>query len=274
MIRIEHLDDPRIAPYKNLRDRTLRGESLFIAEGALLTKRLLAGPYEAESIFVIDEYYDEFRPLTPENVPIYVAPEPLLLEIVGFPFHRGAMAIGKRPPVALLENFLDRWQKQPSLKIVLCPEITKPENMGLIFRTAAGFGLDAVILDQRCCDPFSRRALRLSMGAVFNIPLLHSPHLQADMIRMKESLSMEFFATVLDAEAENLRDVHWPERSGILFGNEMDGLASDWLNLCDRRVTIPMARDVDSFNLGVAAGIFLYEMMKTRDQGAGGQECR
>ena len=308
--RIDSIDDPRVAAYRNLRDRTLRGESIFVAEGRLLTARLLQSSYATESVFVADEFVAEFAPLVPAGVPIYVAAEPLLLEIVGFPFHRGALAVGRRGPDLSLDAMLGavscKKRNEPSpplppgegrgegtlladgqllirnaltpcpspkgrgevlakpLSLVICPEITKPENMGLIFRTAAGLGVDGIVLGQRCCDPFSRRCLRVSMGAVLRVPFVKSRDLLTDLRRLYDSWGVELLAATLDADAEQLSEVRWPSRAGLVFGNEFSGLDETSLGVCPRRVTIPMRSGTDSLNLGVAAGIFVYELMKSR----------
>lgn len=262
--RIESIDDPRVAAYRNLRDRTLRGERMFIAEGRLLTLRLLKSRYEVESVFVADDYVEEFGPLVPDGVPIYVAPEPLLLEIVGFNFHRGALGAGHRGNGLSLEEMLAATTVEQPVSLVICPEITKPENMGLVFRVAAGLGAYGVLLGERSCDPFSRRCLRVSMGAVLTVPFVKSANLLADLLALRDRWQMELLAAVLDEKAERLPDVRWPLRAGLVLGNEFDGLRDHWLALCSRRVTIPMHSGTDSLNLGLAAGIFVYEMMKAR----------
>jgi tRNA G18 (ribose-2'-O)-methylase SpoU len=312
MQRIESIDDPRVAAYRNLRDRTLRGESIFVAEGRLLTARLLQSSYATESVFLADEFVAEFEPLVPAGVPIYVAAEPLLLEIVGFPFHRGALAVGRRgeglPLDAMVETIeLGLHAKLTSpppppgegrgegssltakplsgqraltpgpspasgrgeritqlLSLVICPEITKPENMGLIFRTAAGLGVDGIVLGERCCDPFSRRCLRVSMGGVLRVPFVKSQDLTADLRRLRDQWHVELFAATLDPAAEQLSEVGWPPRAGLLFGNEYSGLDDATLGFCPRRVTIPMHLGTDSLNLGVAAGIFIYELQRSQ----------
>jgi len=263
--RIESRDDPRIAAYRNLPDRTLRGESIFLAEGRLLTRRLLASGFEVDSVFVTDEYLDEFLPLAADRAPVYVAEEKLLLEVVGFKFHRGAMAVGRRGQTRRLEQLLAPHEPPGRLRLVICPEITKPENMGLIFRTASALGLDGVLLGERCCDPFSRRSMRVSMGAVLQVPFVKTTNLLADLRLLKERWSVELAAAVVDPAAEDVSRVAWPNRTGVLFGNEFDGLGPYWLALADRRVTIPIRAAVDSLNLGVAAGIVLYELAKAPD---------
>ena len=257
---IDSMADPRIAAYRNLRDRTLRGEGVFVAEGRLLVERLLSSRFETDSVLVIKEYASEFAALGPGAVPLYVADEALLREIVGFNFHQGALAAGRRTPLPSACDLAESLQKRDRQSLVVLPEVTKPENLGLIVRSAAALGVGGVLLGQRCCDPLARRSLRLSMGSVFQVPLARSIDLAADLLLLKQQFGFTLFATVLDPDAEPLPAVQWPRRTAMLFGNEYDGLGGTWLNLCDRRITIPMRPGVDSLNLGVAAGVFLYEM--------------
>lgn len=267
MERIDSLEDPRVKAYRSLRDRTLRGESVFVAEGCVLTRRLLESRCDAESIFVDEEYADEFERLAAGRMPVYVATKSLLLGIVGFPFHRGALAVGRRPPARTLDEVLDGVRPGPSsdpLRLVILPEVTKPENLGLAFRAAAAFGIEAVLLGRRSCDPFSRRALRVSMGGVLTVPFVRSVDLGSDLRALKTCWRVELTAAVLDRDAPSLAEASWPLRAGVVLGNEFGGLEPEWLSLCDRRLTIPMQPGTDSLNLGVATGIFLYEMTAPR----------
>jgi tRNA G18 (ribose-2'-O)-methylase SpoU len=263
-IRIQSIDDPRVAAYRNLRDRTLRGESIFVTEGQVLTLRLLASGYAVESLFVADKFADEIAAVLGDRAPLYVSSEKLLLEVVGFPFHRGVLGAGRRGTPLRFAELLGRHDPAAPLRLVVCPEITKPENMGLIFRTASALGIDGVILGERCCDPYSRRCLRVSMGAVLQVPFVKTADLAADLQHLKRSCNVDVVGAVLDDRAEPLAAVRWSPRTAILFGNEFEGLPSRCLELCDRRVTIPMRAGVDSLNLGVAAGIFIYHL-QTRE---------
>jgi tRNA G18 (ribose-2'-O)-methylase SpoU len=191
-----------------------------------------------------------------------VAPESLLREVVGFPFHHGAMAAGRRATPLGLDEMLSGKPLESLLRLIVCPKITNQENMGLVFRTAAGFGVDSVLLGQWCCDPFSRRCLRVSMGAVFHVPFVTTRDFLADLRQLKDRWGVQLVAAVLDDRAEPLSEVKWPPRVGLLLGNEFEGLPGDCLALCDHRATIPMRPRVDSLNLGVAAGIFVYEMTR------------
>jgi len=271
MERIRSIDDSRVAAYRNLRDRTLRGESIFIAEGELIARRLLASRYPTESLFVAEKLADEFEQAV-GDVPLYVATEQLLREVVGFAFHRGVLAVGRRASFWTLEEMMaaatasNRKPSPGGCGLVVCPEVTSPDNLGLIFRSAAAFGVEGVLLGSRSCDPLSRRALRLSMGGVFQVPWIKTDDLPRVLQRLKADWRFELWATVLDEKAERLDAVGWPPCVGLLLGNEFDGLGAPWLALCDRRVTISMQQGVDSLNLGVAAGVFLYEMKCRRKQ--------
>jgi tRNA G18 (ribose-2'-O)-methylase SpoU len=262
VIKIESLDDPRVAAYRNLPDRTLRGESIFLAEGVLLAERLLASRYEVESVFASLECYEEFRRKTPEGTPVFAAEESLLLQIVGFPFHRGALAVGKRGKATSPEELFAPAERAERFRVAICPEITKPENMGLVFRNAAAFGLDGVLLGERCCDPFSRRSMRVSMGATLRTPFCKVANLREAILDLKRRREFTIYAAILDPAALRIGEIDWPACCGIMLGNEMDGLDADSLALCDRRAAIPITNEVDSLNLGVAAGIFMYEMQR------------
>ena len=170
LIRINSLDDPRVAAYHNLRDRTLRGQRMFVAEGTLLVLRLLQSRFAAESLLVAEPLFAEFLPHVPAGVPIYVAAEPLLQAIIGFPLHQGVLAAGCRRPEMPLEEMLGPPGDRP-LGVIVCPRITKPENMGLIFRVAAGLGADGLLLGPQCCDPFSAAACGCRWARSCGLPI-------------------------------------------------------------------------------------------------------
>ena len=152
-------------------------------------------------------------------------------------------------------------QTEDDRTLIVCPEVADGANLGSIFRIAAAFGVDGVVLGEQCCDPFSRRCLRVSMGGVLRAPLVESSDLTADLTDLKRRWHVELLAAVLDETAEPLDRLRRPSRVGLVFGSESVGLADRWLAICDRRVTIPMQPGTDSLNLAVAAGIFVYHMM-------------
>jgi len=178
-------DDPRIAVFRNLKDRELaRRGDLFIAEGELVVRRLLASRFPVESVLLAEGRVDELAPLVPPETPVYSAPPRLVNAIIGFPFHLGVIACGRRLPPPSLDEVAVAWSG--SATVVVLPEITNTENLGALLRICGAFGVDAVLLGPRCCDPFYRQSIRVSMGAVFRLPLMRSADLPADLRRLRE----------------------------------------------------------------------------------------
>lgn len=251
------MDDPRVAPYRNLKDRELAADGgRFLAEGEWIVRRLLGGAVPAESVLLAEHQVDTIAPIAPPDLPVYVAPRDLVSQIVGFRFHSGVIAVGRRPDPVRLADAARRWGRRAML--VVLPEVTNTENLGSLLRLSAGFGADAVLLGPRCCDPFYRQSVRVSMGAVFQLTLVRSTDLLADLARLRAEHGVQSIATVLDASAETLAHAERANRVALLFGSEAQGLPADVVAACDRRVTIPMRLGTDSLNVAVAAGIFLH----------------
>ena len=257
ILPIDSLDDPRVALYRNLKDRELerRGRHC-IAEGEHLTRRLLASDFPVVSVMLAERRVAEMAPLVPDHVPAYVVSQELMNQIVGLKFHSGILACGRRKPRQTIDQTIPR--DKPNLTLVICPEIANVENIGTMIRIAAGFGADAMILGERCHDPFWRQSVRVSMGTIFRLPLVQSDDLLRDLRRLREEWGFELLATVLDESAEPLAGAKRGPKLGLVFGSEAQGLGREWIDACDRRVTIPMQHGTDSLNVAVSAGIFLY----------------
>ena len=284
LIDVDNLDDPRLQPFWNLKERTLRGESLFIAEGALVVERLLCSDYQVESILTTRSRISEsIMSKTPTSTPVYcISERDVMNRIVGFDFHQGILAIGRRPArfPDVLETF-ERYyvyghkgrsedahfassRKRQNRCWIVLPDATKPDNLGLVFRCAAALDAEGVILGENCCDPLSRRALRVSMGGVLQVPITRATDLKAELEQVKKRFPVAYVATLLDSEASPLTSFFKDSFDGktgfvFLFGNEYYGLNRQMIDLCDYKVIIPMRSDVDSLNLGASVGIFLYE---------------
>ncbi|MBQ9873899.1 MAG: RNA methyltransferase [Thermoguttaceae bacterium] len=213
--------------------------------------------------------------LAPCDAPIYFVEERAAMnKLLGFDFHQGVLALGRRvePPTLLegFENFfLDRRNAERSRAWVVLPDATKPDNLGLAFRCSAALGAEAVVLGEKCCDPFSRRALRVSMGGVLQTPIYRAKDLLSEIAIVRERWGVSFYATVLDDRALSLYDFASSRRddkyAAFVFGNEYYGLSPEQIAACDKCLTIPMNPDVDSLNLGTSVGIFLYEFNRGRD---------
>ncbi|MBW3597028.1 MAG: RNA methyltransferase [Planctomycetes bacterium] len=266
-IPIASHDDPRLAPYRELvHSRDTRPSGLFVAEGEKLVERLLASSFEAESVLVAERLAERIAATAPPHVPLYVVSASLIRDVVGYNFHRGVMACGRRRLTLSVEDLIE--PPEAPRRLVICPAPNDAENLGGIIRSAAAFGVDALVISDRSLDPFSRRVLRVSMGAAFTLPIVESRDLLADVRRLQSEGGIETFATVLE-EAEPLESVTPPKRWALVFGGEGDGLSSEWTSACRHRVTIPMRHGVDSLNVSVAAGIFLHRF--TGDESAAGR---
>jgi tRNA G18 (ribose-2'-O)-methylase SpoU len=263
LTRINSLDDPRLEPYRNLKDTNrTRWEGLFIAEGEKLVRRLLASNFPVESVLLSDRFQAQLGSLVPPSVSTWVLPDELIEPLVGFNFHRGILACGRRKPNRPLEELAPRDRR---LTLAVCSEVQDPENLGAILRISAAFGVDGVLIGRGSADPLSRRVLRVSMGASLRVPFRESPDLAADLRHLRDQLDVQLAATVLDSSAEPLSTAKRPERLALLFGSEGHGLSQSIVSLCDRQITIPMNQRADSLNVAVAAGIFLHRFCQRTD---------
>ena len=260
VIDVDNLADDRLAPYRNLKDRELAREGgRFLAEGRHVVERLLAAPFEVESVFCARKRLEHVRPLVPDAVPMYVAPDGVLDEVVGFEFHSGVLAVGRRPAALGVDAWAARVTAgdPANCTVLVCPHTRSAENLGALLRIGAAFGVAGVVLGPQCTDPFWRRTIRVSMGAVFKLPLLQSDDLRRDLDTLAQAHGFERVAAVTDADAQPLAAASRGPRLALLLGSEDQGLG-EWVHCSDRRVTIPMSLGTDSLNVAVAAAVFLY----------------
>jgi tRNA G18 (ribose-2'-O)-methylase SpoU len=189
-----------------------------------------------------------------------VIPHALVDRLVGFRFHRGVLACGRRRPWPPLGEIVDVGERP--LNLVICPKLSNPENLGTITRIADVFGVDAVLAGAECPDPFSRRVLRVSMGSVLRIPVLVERSPAAALDDLTGNLQVELFGAVADPEAEPFDRVPRPRRLGLVMGEENQGIDREWLNRCRRIVTIPMREGAGSLNVAVALGVLLHGLTR------------
>ena len=260
LIEIHSLDDPRLDPYRNLKQSNLtRWSGLFIAEGEKLSRRLLESEFETVSVLLGRSYVDAFVPLVRSDAPVFIVPDDDVEKVVGFNFHRGVLACGRRRPGRALDHIANSHR---DATLVVCPDVQDPENMGAMLRIGSALGITAIMLGRRCADPFSRRVLRVSMGAALRLPIIESDDLATDLQRLQREFQYELVATVLDDDAQPLQRIERAGRTALLFGSEGHGLARSLVDLCDRKVTIPMQPGTDSLNVAVAAGIILHHYLR------------
>ena len=267
VILIDDPEDPRIADYRDVRERDLVGRrGLFVAEGAVVLGRLVASPrFETVSVLIAEKRLERLATVLaglPEATPVYAAGQAALDAIVGFHLHRGILAIGRRveapEPEALLAGLPER-----ALAVGLVGAANH-DNVGGVFRNAAGFGADAVMLDATACDPLYRKAIRVSVGAALITPFARLAA-GADMVSLFEGQGFEVFA-LSPSGTMTLAEVRRPARAAVILGAEGPGLPPA-LMARTRTVRIPMAAGFDSLNLATASGIVLHHM-------AGGRRLR
>lgn len=265
VISINSPGDPRLEPYRNLKqtNRT-RWSGEFVAEGRLVVERLLASRLGTTSLLLSEQrrgLLDEL-PLS-DGVEVFVVSEETARELTGFGFHAGVLACGRRGPAVSLDAWIaDRLANtngvNASTMLVACPQMTDPDNLGGLIRLCRAFGVAGLCLGEACCDPFSRRTLRVSMGNAFDLPILESTNLAHDMQRLRTEYGFSLTATVLGNGAVPLHTARPIPRDILLLGNEAHGLPAEWIAISDRLVTIPMHGGTDSLNVTVAAGICLH----------------
>jgi len=264
-IIIHTLDAPELEPYRTLRrplDHQRRG--IFVAEATKVVERLLRSPLEVLSCLLTPEWLTEFTPLLEARSPrpsLYVAEKPVLEKIVGFHLHQGAMAVARIPkPVALEE--LAAPLADPLLLVAL-DGMANAENVGVLVRNCAAFGVDGLIVGETSSSPYLRRAVRNSMGTVFAMSIVHVDDLAASLQRLEKQFAVRAIAAHpagTHAASASLR----APRKCLVFGSEGLGVSPPVLKACSLHVSIPMAPGVDSLNVASASAVLLYEAVRSR----------
>jgi len=245
-------DDPRVADYRRLKERWLNAEGgRFVAESERVVRRLVGSGLRVHSVLMTAPRLATLADALGGPFPVYLAPQELLDRIAGFHVHRGCLAIGERPAAAQIPD--------GARTLVVLEDLTDVDNLGAIARHAAAFGADALLLSPRCADPFYRKAIRVSLGAVLTLPIVRLVNWPEDLRRLRAD-GVSLVAAVLDPDATPLARFERSPRTAILLGAEGPGLSAEARALCDHRVTIPMSPGADSLNVGTAAAIFLYAL--------------
>ena len=264
MIPIDDPDDPRIAAYRDIRERDLVGrEGLFIAEGEVVLRHLIASDrFETVSILLAEKRAAKLGPLVAAarpDAPLYIAGAAVIDAVAGFPLHRGILAVGRRPQTVDIGCLIEALP-QDALVLTLYG-IGNHDNMGGLFRNAAAFGAAAVLLDATCCDPLYRKAIRVSVGAALLVPFAQvGPH--EDAVSILKAHEFDVLA-LSPSGRDRLTAVKAAKRTAVALGAEGPGLPGAILARC-RSVRIPMAHGFDSLNVATTAGIVLHHLAAQR----------
>lgn len=255
--------DPRALDYAGLSDAALRqvadpANGRYIAEGSKVLRRALAAGHAPRSFFMAPKWLDSLRDVFAAHpaAPIFVGTDAVLESVTGFHLHRGALAAMDRPEPLELDRVLSGAQR-----VAILEDIVDHTNLGAIFRSAAALGIDAVLITPRCADPLYRRSIRVSMGAVFQVPWVRLESWPDDL-RAVAAAGFEIAAMELTAHAQGIDEVAAgkSERLALVLGTEGAGVSDAVLQRADLHVMIPMRPGVDSLNVAAASAVAFWEL--------------
>ncbi len=264
VVPVESADDPRLADYRIVRDPELvRTSDAFLAEGRLVVRELLrASELTTRSVLATEAALGWLERESAESADaptVYVVAPEAVRTLSGHRFHQGCLALADRPAPRAAGALLDALAPRCVLGL---DNVTNPDNVGAIFRTAAAFGVDAVLMSQACASPLYRKALRTSMGAALRLPFSHGPD-WGDALEALRARSIPTVALVSSEgnSIETIREQLEPEGPvALLLGAEGDGLGSASLAQASHRARIPMVTGFDSLNVAAAAAVALYRL--------------
>ena len=265
--KIETLDLPELQPYRTMRrQHEHRKQGIFVAEGEKVVRRLLESPFTVLSLLLPEKWFRELDSLIqarPEEIQVFVAEKPLLETLTGFSMYQGLLAVGIVPPLPTLEEIVAR-SPQPRL-LVAADGLTSAENLGALVRNCAAFSAQALIIGETCSSPFLRRAVRSSMGAIFQLPIIEVTSLTHALGDLR-ARGNRCIAAHPHADGQTLSQADLRGDRCLVFGSEGYGISPAVLAACDEAAAIPMPHTVDSLNVGSAAAVFLYEAMRQRSR--------
>jgi tRNA G18 (ribose-2'-O)-methylase SpoU len=258
-------DDPRLDDFRDLNSIDRRpdlptGKGLVIAEGVLVVQRMLASRFTPHALLGTERRLDELKDdLAGAGAPFYRASADVMARVVGFHLNRGVLAAARRVPEPSVAQVVDG-----ARTVAVLEGVNDHENLGSIFRNAAGLGVDEVVFGSGCADPLYRRAVRVSMGHALLVPYARMTNWPTDLVMLKESgfrllaMTPHSDACALPEAMAAARD----ERIAVVVGAEGPGLTAATLRLGDVRVRIPMSRGTDSLNVATAAALAFYERVR------------
>lgn len=261
-VTVESADDPRLAEFANLRHRAPGGATgrIAIVESQPVIERLVGSRFVPQAFLLSRRRADSLATTLAAfpDAAVYVADDAVLEQVVGFDLHRGALAacaLPAEPDEAALYA--------ASQRIVVLERSNDPENIGAIARSARALGIDALVLDPTCATAYSRRAIRVSMGELLHLPVLHASDWPAPIARLHDH-GFDTWALTPNREADCIFDLTPPPRVALIAGAEGPGLTDTALSTAMRRVRIPLRDDVDSLNLGHALAIAIAHVSRPR----------
>ena len=271
IITISDFSDPRLDLFARLTEGQLRRrqeseQGIFIAESPKVIERALNGGYTPVALLMEQKHIEgDGAPIIARcpEVPVYTASRQVLEALTGFALTRGVLCAMERRTLPTVEELL-----QNVRRVAVLEGIVDPTNVGAIFRSAAALNMDAVLVTPTCCDPLYRRAVRVSMGTVFQVPWTkigddHTQWPHPGLERL-QALGFKTAAMALRDDSVSIDDAGLlsEDKLAIVLGTEGDGLANDTIANCDYTVKIPMSHEVDSLNVAAASAVAFWQLGK------------
>jgi tRNA G18 (ribose-2'-O)-methylase SpoU len=261
---IEHIDDPRLAPYRNMRAQTGHlGDGVFVTEGPKVVERLMDSEIEIQSILMPPEWLPDFQARLdayPRDLDLFVAPLSTLEQLTGYNLYQGVLALGRVPPPTPLQAF--GTIPGPRLLVAL-DGVGNSENTGTIIRTATAMGVQGLITGETASHPYMRRSVRSSMGAVFRMPY-HCAFSLRDTLLELRGMGVHCVAAHPHVDGRTLWQAEFTGDTCLVLGAEGNGIRPEVLSACADAVALPMLAGVDSLNVASAAAVFLAEVRRQR----------
>lgn len=269
IIAITDFADPQLDPYARMTENQLLNRAdpdraMFIAESPLVIGRALDAGCRPVSFLMEEKHLTgkgaEVLSRCPADIPVYTADDTVLTQLTGFHLTRGMLCAMLRPNLPQVEQICAN-----AKRIAVLENVMNPTNVGAIFRSAAALGMDAVLLTQAGSDPLYRRASRVSMGCVFQVPWTYLP--QGDWSALLKGMGFKTVAMALRDDSLPLNDpgLNSQEKLAVVLGTEGDGLADGTIAQCDYTVRIPMFHGVDSLNVAAASAVAFYQLGQVSD---------
>lgn len=262
---VQTLDAPELKYYLTLkRVEEHEREGVLVAANIKVVKRLLASRYTVVSALLTPAWLEKLEAqlrARPEAISVHVAEQKVLESITGYKLHQGALAVAKIPPLPDLETLLN--DSPRPLLLAAVEGIASAENLGAVVRSCAAFGAHFLVVGETCGSPFQRRAVAGSMGTIFEQPLVRVDNLVATLTKLR-ARGVRCLAAHPRTDAKKLSAVDLRGDCCLVFGAEGPGLTPAVLAACDDMVEIPMPSHMNSLNVAVASGVFLYEATRQR----------
>ena len=252
--------DERLRPFRSLKDVRQRAEGMFIVESERVFERAVALGLTIIAVLLTPVRFRRLAGFLEQiDGHVFVAEAEIVDAVVGFPLHRGVIALAQRPPLISPFALLGGAQR-----VIVLEDVVDPDNVGSVFRHAAAFGADAILLSAHAGDPLYRKAVRTSMGWVLDVPWTRLGSSDELVPTLRES---GFTTLALTPSGDvDIRDprlaIARPDRMAIVLGAESDGLRVDTLGQCDHRVRVPISPHVDSLNVATTAAIAAFELFR------------